>query len=200
MAHLPVVILLRAALEDATLEDAPLHLLEARPEVLLLEGLGGVEALGLAHEVEVVAVQPLHVVGVDGVLHDLKPIARQGCVATVLDAIHDENVEARKLGRGIRPDVHPDHPAHDLGLAGLLLDAVAEVLVVGLRRLLEAVAVEVPLPPVVAAANAVLVDNAVGQRGAAVRAVLGDDAIAAGLRRLEERPVLAEESHGLGGG
>ncbi len=199
VSDLPVVVVLRAALEDTTLEDSPLHLLEARAQVLLLEGLGSIEALGLTHEVEVVAVEPLDVVRIHGVLHDLQPVARQGCVAAVLDAIHDEDIETGQLRRGIRPDVDPDHAAHDLGLAGLLLHTVAEVLVVRLRRLFDAVALEVPLPPVVAAPDAVLMHDSVGQRGAAVRAVLGNDAVAPGLRRLEERPVLTEQAHGFGG-
>ena len=153
--------------------------------MLLLEGLRGFETLGLTQELKVLSVQPLDVVRINGVLHDLQPITRQRRVAAVLDSIHDEDVEARKLGGGIGTDVHPHHATHNFGFSCLLPDTIAKVLIVGFGRLFEARAVEVPLPAVVPAANAVFVHHSVGQGSASMRTGLGDDSVPSTFRGFE---------------
>ena len=198
MTDLPVVVLFGRTLQDSTFEDSPLHLVEAGLDVLLLEGLRRFETLSLTQELEVLSVKPLDVVRIDGVLHDLQPIARQGGIAAVFDSVHDEDVEAWELGCGIGTDVHPHHAAHNFGFSCLLPDTIAEVLVVGFGRLFQAGAVKVPFPAVISAANAVFVDHAVGQGSASMRTGLGDDSVPPTLRGFEQGPVFSEEADGLG--
>ena len=64
---------------------------------------------------------------------------------------------------------------------GALADAVFERAVLGFRGLLQAAAGAVELPAVIRAADAFGVDAAVSERGAAVRAALGHETVAAGL-------------------
>jgi len=77
MADRPVVVLFRGTLDHAALDDAPLERVEADLHMLLGERRGCLEPVLLAHELEVAAVQELHVVRVDRVLHDLDEVARQ---------------------------------------------------------------------------------------------------------------------------
>jgi hypothetical protein len=51
---------------------------------------------------------------------------------------------------------------------------------------------------VIAAANAILVNNAVGERCAAMWAGLSDDPVTPALGGLEQRPILTEKSNRLG--
>src|ERR1022692_3015105 len=197
VADLPVVVFVAVALQHPPLDDPVLEFVECHLDVLLLERFRRLEAAGLAEEVEIVPVQPFHVMRVDGVLHDLQPVARQRAVADVADAVEHVDIEPRQLGRRVGADVHPDHPAERQGLARLRPDPVAEIGVLALGWLFQALAVESEPPAVIAAADAVGVHHAVGQRGAAVRTALGDDAVPAG-RGLVQRPVLAEQPHGLG--
>ena len=95
VADRPVVVLLGGAFDDAALDDPPLEGVEADLDVLLGERRGRVEALLLAHELEVAPVQELHVVRVDRVLHDLHVVARQVGPADVPEAVHHMGVEAR---------------------------------------------------------------------------------------------------------
>jgi hypothetical protein len=55
-----------------------------------------------------------------------------------------------------------------------------------LERLVEAVAARVVLPSVISAADAVVFDKAVEKRRAAMRAVLGDETIAAAAVAIED--------------
>src|SRR5262249_49476341 len=67
-----------------------------------------------------------------------------------------------------------------------------------LERLLQAVALGVILPAVVRAADAAVLHEAVGQRRAAVRTVLGDAAVGAALVA-EEHELLVHDLHAPGG-
>ena len=76
VAHRPGMIFLRVAFhqpafDNTELEAVKTDLLVPTQELLLLG-----TALSLEHIVHVIAVEPLHVVGVQGVLHGLKPVAR----------------------------------------------------------------------------------------------------------------------------
>ena len=85
VADLPVVVLLGRALDHPALDDPPLERVEAHLDVLLAERGRRVEALVTRHELEEPAVQPLGVVRVDRVLHDLHEVARQIGPADVPD-------------------------------------------------------------------------------------------------------------------
>ena len=193
MADLPVVVLLGRALDHPALDDAPLERVEAHLDVLLAERGRRVEALVTGHELEEPAVQPLGVVRVDGVLHDLHEVAGQIGPADVPHPVHDEHVEPRQLRRGGGPDVGPDQAAEFLHLPGDGPDPVAEVGLLPLGGLIQAGAVGAEQPAVVRAAQAVGLHHTVGQRGASVRAGLRQHPVPA-ARRLEHGEVLAEQA------
>ena len=141
--------------------------------------------------------QRLDVVRVDGVLHDLQPVARQHRVADVADAVHHVRLVARQLGGRVVADVGPHHAAQRLGLAGLDAHPLAERRRrVGLGEDVDALAVGVELPAVVAAAQAAVLDDAVHERGAAVRAAFVGDPVRA-VGQLEHGEVLAQQSRPL---
>jgi hypothetical protein len=130
--------------------------------------------------------------GVDRVLHDLEPVDRQHRVPDVPDTVHDVDVEARELRRRGRADVGPHEAPQRPGLAGLGPDLVLEHGGGGLRRLIEAPAVPVEQPPVIAAAKAVRLHDPVDERRGPVGTVLLDDAVAA-VRRLPQGEVLSQQ-------
>jgi hypothetical protein len=152
---LPVVVLLGGTLQHPALDDPPLERREADLDVLLAERRGRGEALVAAHELEVAPVQPLDVVRVDRVLHDLDVVARQVGPADVAVAVHHVGVEARQQRRRVGPDVGPDQPAELLDLPGGGPHPVGEVGVVAFGGLVDAGALGVELPAVVGAAQPV---------------------------------------------
>ncbi len=142
--------------------------------------------------------QPFGVDRVERVFHDLEPVAGHDRAAEHADrAFGDEAVEARqqRLGFG-GTEIGPDHAAQFLDGIGGRADLVAERAFLRLVRLREAFAVPGKLPAVIGAADAVLGRDAIGERGAAVRAPLGDQAEPA-LAVLEQHEVFAEHADAL---
>src|ERR1041385_6595386 len=108
----------------------------------------------------------------------------------------EERVVARQRGRGKRSEVSPNEVEMLLNRIGGLLDGAVEVAAGGLRRTLEAVAFDIVEPAVIRAGDAALFDAAVGKRGAAVRAAVGEQPEAAAFRT-EKHQVLAEDANEL---
>ena len=192
VADLPVVVLLRRSLDHPALDDAPLEGVEADLDVLLAERRRRVEALVPPHELEEPAVQPLGVMRVDRVLHDLHEVAGQFGPADVPHAVHHEHVEAGQLRRRLGPDVGPDQAAEFGHVTGPGPDPLAEVGLFPLRGLVQAGAVGAEQPAVIRAADPVGLHHAVGERGPPVRAGLRHQAVLP-ARRLEHGEVLAEQ-------
>lgn len=172
--------------------------LEGDLDVLLRDDGQGRLAGELLEEGAIAPVKPLDVVRVDGVLHDLQEVARQLGVRDVAPGVgHDEEVVARQRWRrgllGVRPEIGEDEPAELLHLVGGGPDPVLEVRIGGLTRLVEALTARVEEPAVVAAAQALLLGAAEGQRGTPVRAPLLQQPETS-LRVAEEDEVLAEQA------
>src|SRR5262245_22154033 len=169
-------------LNDAALDDAVLECVEANHRVLAMAALK-VRLLADENLLEIpagVPVQVLHVGGIQGVLLALQPATGQVRDGNVPDrVVPHQRTPARQQRRRRRAHVDEDEPAEFLGLVGADTALVAEVVlrVRGvLEWLLDAAAAGVKLPAVVLAADTVVLDHAVGEAGAAVRAVLIDDA------------------------
>ena len=90
------IVVLGHPLEDAALDDAVLELVEGDLDVLTGEHLGLRFATQTTDEAHVVPVQPLDVVRIHGVLHDLEPVHRQRRVPDVTEhAVPHVEVVAR---------------------------------------------------------------------------------------------------------
>ena len=125
VAHLPVVVLLRGALDDTALDDPVLELGEA--DLLVVAGDDGAEVrisaegdglLALLHDAPV-AVQPLQVHGVVGVLLALEPVAGQFSDAdvrvAVLVRVRLPHRDERRRGRDpYRPRASRPSPARGI--------------------------------------------------------------------------------------
>ncbi len=154
--------------------------LEQRHAVLLVVDVA-LRALEQRILVELRAVQPGDVAGIDAAFHRLQVIA-------LLQTLRHETLlghnvgpfqrRRRRLQRG-RPHIGPD----DAGLldagVGFQLDVLAEAGVLRLRRQVDALAGDVVFPAVVVAADAAVGAFAEPQRDAAMRAELVDQADAA---------------------
>ena len=170
----------RAPLHDAVIElDELVRLLVV---VHLLGEMGGV------------AVQPEQVRGIDRVLHRLQPVALQKGVFLhpAFAMLPGEHVPARQRRRRVGAEIGEQQAAelHDRigGVPYFVLEGAAG----GLRRLLEAMAAGVELPAVIGAADALVIDPPVGERGAPVGTVLAEEAIAS-LGIPKDHQVLAED-------
>ena len=147
----------------------------------------------------VVAVQVLEVGGVERVVHALEPVARQrdgGDGARDVSPRHQVPVGHER--GGLRPEIGPDQPGELLDRVRGQLDLVLVGAARRLSRLLDALALEVVDPPVVAAADAVDLGDAVEQVHAAVGAVLLGEPEPAVARDVQHE-VFAEQADGLGG-
>jgi hypothetical protein len=114
---------------------------------------------------------------IDHVLDALQPIAVDVAGAEDFVALRvEEQVIIGEFRRWLRPDIGEDH-ARDLAHGiGALPHLVLEVAEGGLARLIEALALCVVEPAVIAAAQALLLDAAVFERGIAVAAMLVEEA------------------------
>ncbi len=143
------------------------------------------------------AVQERGVHRIDADFERLQPVAidhaleREG-----VGGRRDEAIEVRKCRRLAVAEIGPQDAALLHHRIGLLLDVGAEVAVVGLRRRLQALAVDVEQPAVKRAAQAAVFQPAVSEIGAAMRAVPADQSVAA-LLVLEDDEVFAEQPHRL---
>ena len=132
---------------------------------------------------------------VDGVLLALEPVARHVGEHDLAKAVlPGERLPDRHLRRRLRTHVGPQQPAHFAHRIGLDLAAGLRRLRIGgvLVGLLDAGAGLVEAPAVVAAADAAVLDPAVGHVGAAVRAMPVDQAERA-AQVLVEDEVLADQ-------
>ncbi len=174
VADPPVVVLLRAALQDAALDDAVAEEVEA--DLHLVPRVPGRRAGAplRAHRRQVVAVQPLDVRGVDAVLHDLQPVAGyQRAPDVPQHAVPHEQVVAGQQRRGLGTEVGEDQPAellHAKGPRPRLLQLLRARS--GLRGHAQAASRGVVLPAVVRARDPLAVDLAAAQGRAAVGARL----------------------------
>ena len=136
---------------------------------------------------------------VDGVLLALKPVARHVGEHDLAKAVAPgERLPHRQFRRRQRAQIGEQQ-------AGAFLDRIGLGLAAGLRRfriggvfigLFEAAAGLVDQPAVIAAADAGLLDPAVGHVGAAVRTVAVDQAVTAAAVAVEHE-VLAHQADGL---
>ena len=166
--------------------------------------IGGVGAellaVGVARRVLVLveAVQVGGVGGIDAHFQRLQPVA-------VDHALEGEGVgggrqEAVEVGEGGRlafAQPGEDDPVLDHDRVALLAHALAEHAAVGLGRRLQALAVDVEQPAMEQAAQATVLEAAVGEVGAAMRAAAVEQAVPATLVA-EQHEVLAQHAHRLG--
>src|SRR5579875_21756 len=180
------------------LRDAPLAALEvvAHDRALVVRRPDAVRLAGREAELaQHVGVQVVRVRRVGRVLLDLEPVAleRAAQPERAPAVAHHEHVPARQERRRLGAKVGEEEPAQTLHGVGVDADPP----LVGLRRLerlLDALPPVVgELPPVVGAADAVRLEEAVAQRAGPVRALLREERVLArGLQRQDE--VLAEDS------
>jgi hypothetical protein len=157
------------------------------------------DVLVLRDELEVVPVQRLDVIRINGVLHDLHPVAWQHGVADVADAVHDVGLVPRQKRRRPRADIRPDETAEFLRLAGEHARLGPELRRrIGFGQHVDALAGGVELPAVITTAQTIVFHDAVHERSATVGAALGHDAVLS-FARLEHGPVLAEKAGLLDG-
>ena len=134
----------------------------------------------------------------DGIFLDLEPIAvvhrQNDDIAMAIGA--DEHVPPReeRRSRGVRSEIGEQQPAqfaHRIGTDPHGLRRLAR-----LERPVDALALAVELPAVVAAADAVLLDEPEVQRGPAVGAMLLDAKYLAGLAAIDQQ-ILAQQADAL---
>src|SRR5262249_33501458 len=195
--HGPELVLFGLALEDAPVREAVLELLEAD-----LQMRWRPTSVGTAEGARPVRVQPLEVHGIDRVLLVLEPVAGNLGEDDLHEAVLPrERLPGRHQRRGRRPEVGPEEPG--LRFDRVVLDANA-VLEPSIRMgrflewLLKAPARVIPEPAVVVAAEPAVLDPAVGEIGAPVRAGTIDEAVVPGAILVEDE-ILAHEAYGLGG-
>ena len=140
------------------------------------------------------AVQERRVHRIDADLEGLQPVAVDQALEREGMAVgRDEAVEGRQRRRRARAHIGEQDAALLDDRIGLLLDVGAEVAVVRLGRRLEALAVHVEQPAVKRAAQAAILEPAVGEVGAAMRTVAAYQAIAATIVP-EDHQILAEQA------
>ncbi len=112
MPDRPVVVVAASAFEDATLHDAVRELVEADLDVTPCVTRRRRLTVRGAHLTEMVPVEPFEVDGVDAVLHDLEPVARDDRPADVAErVIGDEEVEAGEGRRRRGTEIGEHEPA-----------------------------------------------------------------------------------------
>ena len=200
--HLPMIVLLSLVANEPALDDAVVRDLE--PDLAVVGASradacvpGVAQFLGLVavhHPAAPVAVEPLEVHRVKGVLVALEPIAREHDGLRAPDALPDEHVDAGKERRGLRAHVGEDDAAEFLRVVRLDAHLLLELRAFRLRRLVDALALLVEYPAVVGAADAVLLRYAVGEVGLAVAQRWFDEAERA-LSVAVKDEVFAEEAH-----
>src|SRR5262249_14245679 len=128
--------------------------------------------------------QYLQMRGVDGILHRLEPIAVEARMDDdfAMPVAAKERIVVRQNRGGQRPEVRPDEVQMLLDGIRRLLHSLMEIAAGGLRRTFEALPFKVVEPAVIRAGDAALLDAAVGKRGAAVRAAVGEQPEAPALR------------------
>ena len=162
-------------------------------------GPARVPAHALQEVVVEVAVEPLQMDGVHGVLHALKPVAGQGGDADgAQDVVPHQEVPAGQQGHGFRAQVGEDEAAKLLDGVGDDANAILERAVRCLGGRFQALPGVVEEPAVVRAPEAALLRDAVEEIDAAVRAGLLDEAQVAPAVPVQDQ-VFAEEPHGLRG-
>ena len=141
------------------------------------------------------AVQERGVHRIDADFERLQPVAIDHALERErVGRRRDEAVELRERRRLAGAEIGPQDAALLHDRIGFLLDVGAQIAVVRLGRRLQAFAVDVEQPAVKGAAQAAVFEPAIGQIGAAMRAMPPDQPIAA-LVVLEGDQVLAEEPH-----
>ncbi|MEY9384258.1 hypothetical protein ABIF93_002515 [Bradyrhizobium japonicum] len=149
--------------------------------------------------------QHRHVIGIDHVLEMLEPVAGDDRGAAAADRgivglhelafVHVFQAFVSRQHRAFlgRAHIGKDQPVALLDRVPGLADLVLELAAVGLAGLLETAAFGVELPAVIAAADAVFLDLAVIERGAAMAAARVQQADAAVLVA-EQHQILAERA------
>jgi len=200
MSNPPRLVLLGRAFDDTSLDDAELELVETDLQVVL-DGVD--ERLFPPQGEHIVAKEPMEILKVhriEGVLHDLQPVARQEGTTDRPNYVRlHEQVERRKHRSRIGAEVGPYQPTHFPDLVRRGDDAILEPAVSRFWWLLKARPVLVEEPPVVRTSQRVGLGNAEEQRAPAVRAPLGDEAELPRLV-LEQHEILAEQSNLLRAG
>ena len=166
--------------------------------------IGGVGAellaVGVARRILVLveAVQVGGVGGIDAHLQRLQPVAVDHALeGEGVGGGRQEAVEVGEGGRLALAEPGEDDPVLDHDRVALLAHALAEHAAVGLGRRLQALAVDVEQPAVEQAAQAAVLEAAVGEVGAAMRAAAVEQAVPAALVA-EQHEVLAQHAHRLG--
>ena len=143
------------------------------------------------------AMQERGVHRVDADFERLQPVAVDHALEGEGVAVgRDEAIEMRERRRLARPEIGEQDAALLDHRIGFLPDVGAEIAVVRLGRRLQAFAVDVEQPAVKGAAQAAVLQPAIGEIGAAMRAVAADQAVAAFVV-LEDHEVFAEQPHRL---
>ena len=131
--------------------------------------------------------------GIDADLERLQPVAIDHALEREGVAVRrDEAVEMRKRRRLARAHIGEQDAALLHHRIGLLPDVGAQVAALRLGRRLQALAVDVEQPAVEGAAQAAVLQPAIGEIGAAVRAGAVEQAVAA-LLVAEQHEVLAQQ-------
>ncbi len=194
-AHSPQCRTFRLALAHALVDEAVIELVEI--ELQMLRRIG----LTLAAQAHApVVVHPFEMHRIDGVLLALKPVAGDVGNAYFNEAVlARERFIDRQLGRWKRAHIDPDQSAKRLHRIGLDLALLAQrIFRIGgiLIGLADAIAILVEQPAVIVAADALFLDKAIGQVGAAMRTMPVHHAESA-REILIERQVLAKQADGL---
>src|ERR1700722_4531771 len=145
--------------------------------------------------------QPFEVDGIDRVLLALEPVARDLRDGYLLEAARVIPVPVGQQRRRLGPQVNPKEAGFLLYLVRLDANLVPETTLrmqCLLKRLMKASAGVVEQPAVVIAAQAALLDEAVRQVRAPVRAVLVDEPVVPALIAVQSQ-VLAQDAHRLHG-
>ena len=138
---------------------------------------------------------------VDRVLLALEPVARHFRKHDLDEAVlPGERLPVRHQRRRKRAEIGPDQPGSSLHRIGLDVDVANFMLASGcadvLERLRQAVAALVEPPAVIVAAQAALLDDAVGEIGATMRAMPVEQAERAGEVLVQDQ-VFAQQPHRL---
>ncbi len=200
MPDAPVVGVFAGTFGEATLVHAVLELGKVDLEVLARNRVAILRAALLLDELLQMAVQPLAVNRIDGVLHALQPIASRSAPSGDHPdyTLADESVPTRQQRRRLSwTHVGEEHPAEFLDRIGRCGDLVLEIRTVGFVGLLEAAPGAVELPAVIRAADPIFGRDPVCQRRAAMRTGLGDESKFP-TTVFEEHEVFAEQAHALG--
>jgi hypothetical protein len=165
MPNLPIVIVLTAVLKDTSLDDPVTEDVEPRLDVPS-RIMSRRRLTALAPDArQVMAVQPFEVVGIDTVLHDLKPVAGQDRLADIAQAIfpHEEVISGQK-GSRFGAKVGENEPTELLHAIGRRPHPMKKPRVRRLGRHFEAPPGRVKFPAVVRTPDPLVVDHAVGER------------------------------------